>query len=77
MILDLHKNDIIHGALSPKSVLLFDTGDIVVKDWLYREEMLYYSTNKPSISDDLKTIGLMMAEATCLKTYEQITKLSF
>ena len=57
-------------------MLFFENGDILLKDWLFMGNKMYYLSENPTMSDDLRAIGLMIAQACCLQTFKEVSEKS-
>lgn len=72
----LHQKNIVHGNISPESVIFFESGDILLKDWLFMGNKAYYPSENPTMSDDLRALGMMIVQTCSLKTFKDISSTS-
>lgn len=65
----LHQEGVIHGCISSDSILFFESGEILVRDWLIpTQSNKYYPGNEArNMADDMRALGLIIAEAATLE----------
>lgn len=70
-IASLHQNNIIHGALSPASIIITQEDEVKVRDWLVdpKENIYYFNKNRGEIKkeDDWIALGQILLQAATLK----------
>jgi serine/threonine protein kinase len=67
----LHQNNLIHGALSPASIVITDEDEIKVRDWLIdpKENIYYFNKSRSEMrkEDDWIALGQILLQAATLK----------
>jgi serine/threonine protein kinase len=67
----LHQNNLVHGALSPASIVVTHEDEIRLRDWLVapKENIYYFNKSRNDIKkeDDWIALGQILIQAATLK----------
>ena len=64
-----------HGTISTESILFFENGDILLKDWIFkssRRNLYGQEVAELQKGDDLKALGKILAQSACLRGPDEI-----
>ena len=67
----LHKNDIVHGGITPANIIITDQEEVKMKDWMIdHKQNIYYGCKKRkeiTRDDDLIALGQIITQAATLR----------